>query len=455
MSAVNGRSAIYRAAIVAATLALLPATRAEAGAVGVSCLHPLVFPDAAVNVVFLPYRYAGDSPAVTETSVRLSALAQLDTLFSIVKYGSVGAVQLVVNAPSDEAECTADVVARKLLGLQPGAAERLAPGHSAVLAWGRFYEVAGQTYVQTYVRIIARDVAIDAIDVTIADRRFKGHLSSTGFAFAPRLVTRAELDQIQQQAASALKVYDRPSTTSRATPMKVDSSAPIVYLVTKVQGDWMEIQAAASGPSGWVRGDTPIGEWSLRRKLPEFIFIEGIVGFLKARSEPGRADSAARRAAISALDKTLGTFNEAKIQIRSPAPLALAVGKQMLGWLQLGPEAGADQLKRAETAFFDAASLVPYSADAINLHLMARLLLDTKLAPTIPDARFFVDSWTGALAREPGNADAVDNLQTFLEWLDADASRETHTFTGGPTADEVRKRLDATRGISRSRAGGH
>lgn len=166
--------------IFAAAVLLAAPLRAHAGVIGVRCLNPFVFSDAAVNVVLLPYEYAGDADKVTATGPKLSALAQLDTLFSIVKYGSVGAVQLVTFTPAESAQCTADIVARKLLDQLPGAQSKLAPGHSAVLVWGRFFDDHGQTYIQSYVRFIARDSQRDLLNVPIEGHPFAGRLSASG-----------------------------------------------------------------------------------------------------------------------------------------------------------------------------------------------------------------------------------------------------------------------------------
>lgn len=443
-----------RLVLATAGLLAMPLS-ARAGAIGVRCLNPFVFSGAAVNVLLLPYEYAGDAKKVTATGAKLSALAQLDTLFSIVKYGSVGVVQLATYTPAESRQCTADVVADKVLGRQPGAAAQLVSGHSAVLVWGRFFEDMGQTYIQTYVRFIARGASVDSVSIPIADHRFTGRLSSTSFSFAPRLVTVSELDDIQRRASEALRVYDQPDRASKSTHLDATGSKPLIYSVTDVKGNWMRIEGRQTNVNGWVPGDTAVDEWSLRRKLPEYIFVEGIVGYLRARNAEVALDRRGWQAAANALDRTLGEFVQAKGAIRSPAPLALAVGEQMLGVLQLLSQ-GATQAQQesARSAFESAVELVPYSADAVNLHLMTRLLVDIKAGPPVSNASAYLQGWTDALGRDPANTDALDNLQTFLEWLAADAERSTRTFAGGPAADIIRARLELTRKIKLARPGG-
>jgi len=64
-----------------------------------SCVTPMVFKDAAVNVVVLPYRYAaGNDSSLNDMGNRLSLLVKLNVLSHILDYGSVGAVQMVFPA---------------------------------------------------------------------------------------------------------------------------------------------------------------------------------------------------------------------------------------------------------------------------------------------------------------------------------------------------------------------
>jgi hypothetical protein len=125
--------------------ALVLAARLHAGMVNVRCEEPFVFRDAAVNVVVMPYNDPTEPERpLSAAGARLSYLLQADTLFSIVKFGSVGAVQM---APGSE--CKAPEVWAKLLGEKPGARATVKPGHGLVLVWGRLYEEGGSIYVQS------------------------------------------------------------------------------------------------------------------------------------------------------------------------------------------------------------------------------------------------------------------------------------------------------------------
>src|ERR1700692_3541841 len=61
----------------------------------VDCLSPIVFSDAAVNVVFLPFDLPSDaSGKKTGYFSELPLLMELDTMLHLLPYGSVDAVQL-------------------------------------------------------------------------------------------------------------------------------------------------------------------------------------------------------------------------------------------------------------------------------------------------------------------------------------------------------------------------
>ena len=96
---------------------------ANAGVPRVSAKKPFVFSDAAINVVVLQYTYVGkDEWRFSETGERLSLLIQQSILHSILKFRSVGAVQIVLNGNKEENK--PDVIFDKILGRKPGALDK-------------------------------------------------------------------------------------------------------------------------------------------------------------------------------------------------------------------------------------------------------------------------------------------------------------------------------------------
>src|ERR1700730_19367103 len=91
---------------------------AEAGMPHRDCRFPMVFEGAAVNVVVLPYRYAGSNHSLTDLGNRLSLLVKLDVLSHILEYGSVGSVQMEMpeGTSKDDPSCLPETVLPILLG---------------------------------------------------------------------------------------------------------------------------------------------------------------------------------------------------------------------------------------------------------------------------------------------------------------------------------------------------
>ena len=77
------------------------------------CTRPAVFSGGAVNAVVLPYRHTGaEEGRLGEAGERLSLLVHLEALFSMIKYGGVGAVRLI----DGDSVCDPDRVLSQLLG---------------------------------------------------------------------------------------------------------------------------------------------------------------------------------------------------------------------------------------------------------------------------------------------------------------------------------------------------
>ena len=435
---------------------VLPAP-AFAGALNIDCRYPFVFNKAAVNVVLLPYTNTGDSPRIDETSRQLSLLTQIDALFGIVKFGSVGAVQHVhvSTAPAAIAECAPGIVMDKLLGRKPGATATIENGHGVVLLWGRFYEERGAIYLQSYVRFERRGVPAEGFTATLDGQPIGGQVSSSSFAFSPRLMTRADLVAIRERFVSTVKLHDGADAASPTTSMALGGERPFKYWVTDVRGNWMRLSASGAGPEGWVQADSKMEEWSLRRLLPELTFVEGIAGFLSTRvtSANPTALEARRTRAAGALTRALDVFATPKYEDRSGAPLPDVVGRQLLGLLSLSDDSPAAALDQAITRFDAARERAPHDANARNLVASARLLRAARYAAPVERPEGYVDEYLAIVALEPRNAAALRNLESVLELLAREIGREPKFF--GPTslaAVDVQKRLAAVRAIRKSLA---
>ena len=123
------------------------------------CSNPSVFPGAAINVIILPYSTETPRHTLGEAAQKFTMLMQLEILFSLLKYESVGVKRLVATQEEMKSgECGPERVLAMLLGQQPGARETLRKGHGLILVWGTFYEEGENLYHQTYVRFLRSDV---------------------------------------------------------------------------------------------------------------------------------------------------------------------------------------------------------------------------------------------------------------------------------------------------------
>jgi hypothetical protein len=433
------------ACLVAILATLLPCL-AEAGAQNIPCRRPFVFEGAAVNVVVLPYESAPGAGTAAGLGDRLSALLQLEILRSIAKFGSVGAVQMV-GSPAD---CEPDVVLAKLLGRTPGAASTVRKGHGVVLVWGRFYNAGGNVFVQTFSRLV-RSGADERLELVAGERPFVASLSAQAFAYAPRQVTVADLQNFENQFRRSMVVRTKPDDAASGFPMPSD---PMPYWLSDIQGDWIKI-AAQGGLQGWVRLSNVRDTWSLVRWLPEVTYIEGIVGYLRARiaaqgSAPVRAawiDDADR--AFSEYEKSLAAPASAEAP---PDPawrtaLADAVQLQLRGIARtVKPQASVDDRTQALRLFERAVERLPHDAQAKNLVAVMRMSLSLESRNAGVPAKQVANGFLQALTTDPANPLLLANLQSAYEVLLAPAAIGPAVLTEEERR-EVSERLDAIKEI--------
>jgi hypothetical protein len=395
------------------------ASLAEAGVQNVPCRRPFIFPDAAVNVVVLPYESAPGLSTVGGMGVRLSGLLQLEVLRSIAKFGSVGAVQMV----GTPAECDPEVVAAKLLGQAPGAATTLRKGHGLVVVWGRFYLEGGDVFVQTFCRLLRSGID-ETFDLVAGGQPFSGQLSSQAFACAPRKVTVEDIRNFEQQFARSTIVRSAPEDGASGVPMVPE---PLPYWISDTRGDWMKIDSQG-GVRGWIRLSGARDAWSLARWLPELAYVEGMVGYLRCRIAAQQASSA-RAAWVDAATGALSEYERgSQSQPSSPGgavpplpwrtALAGAVQMQLRGVLSaMKPDATTDDRVNAMTLFERAAAMLPHDANARNLVAMMQLSLTLGSGyPGLSPKQAAADLLQ-ALGADPGNPRLLANLQSAYQAL--------------------------------------
>lgn len=429
-----------RIGFIVLTAALWPVL-AEAGANNVPCADPFVFRDAAVNVVVLPY-HTTVSGTPERTGEGLATLVQLELLRAIAPFGSVGAVQL--QGPREE--CQPDRVLTRVL-------PRMIAGHGLVLVWGRVFEQDGAIYVQTYCRFLRKGVD-ERVDVAIGGETFVGRPSAPAFAYDPRRITHDELAGVERGFTSATRVFDRPGDAAAAQTLP--SLRPVSYAVTEIQGDWMRIQPDRGGPAGWIKARGAREDWALERLMPELTVIEAVVGYLRyrvAQAATGADDrvmQAALRAFKSYSDRQPTSSASASVpgaaqpSAQTGAALSEAVQWQLRGVLVLAqPDASRDALVSARNWFARAVALVPWSADAHNLEVMARLVLAHRYREAGLDLASAPAVLLNALGAEPENALVLANLERMYTLLLGDAMTRVPDWS--PLTADERQAIESRR----------
>jgi hypothetical protein len=412
-------------------LVLCAAALAEAGAGNIPCTRPFVFSAAAVNVVVLPYESAPQLGASGGLGEQLAGLMQLEVLRSIAKYGSVGAVQMVGTAN----DCQPDLVIAKLLGQSRGAAATVRKGHGLVVVWGRIYSDRGDVFVQTFSRILRSGID-DSFDLTVGGQQFSAQLSAHAFACAPRKVTVGDLRNFEEQFARSTIVRTTPDERASGTPLP---ARPIPYWISDTKEGWMRIDAREEGARGWIRLSGPRDSWSLVRWLPELTYVEGMVGYLRARIA-AQQSTPVRDAWIEDATRALVEYE------RSLAPqpasaggpavaswrttLAEAVQLQMRGILAVTkPQTTTEDRVAAMRLFDRAADVVPHDANARNLALVMRLSLALDSNQPGISPKQTADDLFQALGSDPGNARLLANLTSAYEALLGRSSTTTPVLT--------------------------
>jgi hypothetical protein len=428
--------------VVLAVAALAPAV-AEAGANNVPCADPFIFRDAAVNVVVLPYH--STVPGTPEgAGERLATLVQLELLRAIAPFGSVGAVQL--QGPREE--CQPDRVLTRVLA-------RMTAGHGLVLVWGRVFEQDGAVHVQTYCRFL-RKGADERVDVEIGGETFVGRPSAPAFAYDPRRITREELAGVERGFTSATRVFDRPGEGPSAQTLP--TFRPVSYLITDIQGGWIKARGARE-------------DWALERLMPELTVIEAVVGYLRYRVAQATtgADDRVMQAALRAFKSyserqpaasaSQSTSSEAsrpeglppllpgqppRLPTQSGSALSEAVQWQLRGMLVLAqPEPSRDALVSARKWFARAVALVPWSADAHNLEVMARLVLAHRYREAGLDLASAPAVLLNALGAEPENTLVLANLERMYTLLLGDAMTRVPDWS--PLTADERQAIESRR----------
>lgn len=409
---------------------LLCSLRAFGVAAHIPCSSPFVFSDAAVNVVVLPYDDTAVSDATSHNSgTQLALLVQMDALSHILGYGNVGAVQMEAS-PGASRECSATIVAGKILGKNYGAQAQIKPEHGLVLVWGLMYEEDDDLYVQTYMRFVRRDITEELV-FSAGDYKFTAKPTSQVITFAPRHLSKKDLDNIAADYIRSNIVHSVPDDASPGEELHgvakcgacSGDSRAIGFLVMGQNGDWIRILRELPGgetQEGWIHAkSSPDVSFAVEQRLPELSLIEGAVGYLRSRFDAENRQQPSEQVGHLAAQQFTHFI---ELSDRENETEAVAIAKQLSGIVRvLSSKSYLEGLTEAQDSFEQARQLVPYSPDAIALSIGAELNRAALVAATTNEAvaidqpRLLAQRLAQASALAPASKEALGNLSNYYK----------------------------------------
>lgn len=464
---------------------------------GAPCFEPFVFSHSDVNIVVVPYTLRGPDKRYNygqntfgrgsdSLAGRLSQVMQLDALFSLRYPAGMAAVYLQGEAE----ECAADKVLARIL--DAGEGNTIAPGKGLVLLWGRFFELGDEIYVQSYVRFFRRGrqerLALDLGGG--GSLGLEAFLPGPTIAFAPRLVTSADLAAIGRAFAEATVIWSESSGGNQIGELGIGPEETFAYIVDAVDdaSGRMHIrpQRGSRGVKGWVKARTDPAQWPLRRVLPELNLVKALAGFLAfqivedSRPPPNWAGAwpdrlaLARRRAKEAFDdyraallpgldfdalapadlrpqstraETRAIAGEERMALAASFALSAAMDFKAAtgGWL--APEAAETALTEAIRGAERARALAP--ADAA-LHGLAALVEAERCCAeggVAPSVKVVLRRLGAGLSTDPQDALALANLVAVYQLLLA----KNAAVKAGLDIGEVEERLKRLRRIQETR----
>ena len=387
------------------------------------CADPRVFPGAAVNAIVMPYRVDDrvDNPATAGPALRLAsrqiaALVHLEVLTSMLKYGAVGATDLLAEA---DGICDVDRVVARLT--QPGAPGALQAGQALVMVWGRLFAQGEQLYVQSYVRFFRqgeRGPVAEVLNVVAGEGKTSLKLQASwpmqALAFAPRRISRDELARVDQEFRQAMVLRESPATSAPGRVMAFQPGQSFPYAVKARQGDWLQLAPMQGGTGGWVKaraGGVEAEAWSLQNWLPELAFVDAVNGMMRLRvGKLSEAEAVPMRLAV---EQGLAHYERAVPVEQAPTAWGLgAVMRAQIAWT-------AGQRSDAALRYARANTLLPAYGGARNLAAVTALA-DTKLdaASVLRLQRQLL----AALALAPTDKLVLDNLAQVYQLYEKEPS---------------------------------
>ncbi|MGH8628805.1 MAG: hypothetical protein ACREYC_27280, partial [Gammaproteobacteria bacterium] len=377
--------------------------------------------------LILPYRYSDRRTTPNEETIgaRLASLIQQEVLFSMLKYESIGATELVSYGGK---LCDVNDVIRMVT--DPDNQRSVPVGGGLAIIWGRIYEEGDSIFVQSYVRFVL--VGVDnTITVSLSTKdkpvELRATLPSQGVAMAPRRMTTKDFREIEARSARTLVLRDEPNEAVPSRTYPRGPHEPLTYWVVDHRGDWMRIKSQMTGEEGWVRARFDDEPWSLRRLLPELAYLDGVIGYLRLETKVGSQLRNGIRlrtwmeTAFARYEREVGT---------DAAREAIALSRVLLGkivWSQSYRLANPGAAKPGAELFREAWTLIPESSEARNLAAVTSQLLRTEYELTRESIAAINTGLLGAIAMDGRNLQALRNLENLYRYAMTQPELSTYT----------------------------
>ena len=412
-----------------------------AGASHVDCLNPIAYPDAAINVVFLPFELASNAAGKkTGYFAELPLLMQLDTLLHLLPYGSVGTVQL---DPPDfpSSECNVQQVTRRLFER-----DQIKINRGLIVVSGLLYQEGDDYYVKTFATFQRRD-ASEQIKFLMEGLVLFANPSTQIVAFQPRHFTHEQLQQLEDAYQKANVVRPEPSLDSPGTPLpspfvKCPSGKCVPanprYSVTEQRGNWFRIQWFApeyngrKNADGWILAGVDLGSEHLERFMPELYFIQGLAGYVVSRMQPQSTSNS--RQTLKTLSEQFASYIDQEKDDDETEALGYELRGISTAALQQGDFGAAD--------FNEAVQLDPSSADLRNLRACVQIwnAWRNKSPGSTVDGKEVIKTFRSAVALSGENHAAATNLSVFYR-----AAQKRILTNTGLSQEEINAGISALR----------
>jgi hypothetical protein len=416
--------------------------------------EPFVFSGSAVNVLILPYEFAGGADAdpnaeldVNKTERELMRLLKLDTVLT-ARFGSLGVITIQPQPQNATAgvvgeKCTADDIVERLLRQRDHAPKA---NQALIIITGLIYREGEDLFFQTKLRSIlftatSRGTALspDELEISLQDEngdengkphRLAASVGADDLVFPPRRITKSDLKLMGDTFRSGIQAYSAKDLASQSNRLNLDPDEVTAFTVEAVDPEgWIKIHpyhindsrpddTATENPA-WIPFE-PSATQFLHQQLPELEFLSGAIGYFRTRQTTegprfGAEPSLAATAELTATVLTRYTDNSAALFDDEPRAAAKSLMGVMLA--RLADKGQKEKWEQASDRFAEAVSIMPENTEPRNLLALSKVALCCLVRDGF-DARPAISALKDVLSLRPNDLQALANLEGVYAHLE-------------------------------------